>query len=429
MSLRLARCFGLVALVALPVFADTAPRQLASWEEAVELFGKQSTDVQIAAEEVVRAAGRRRVALGALLPNVSGSALASFSLLPAPAGEETTAALFGAAPYQTLGLVAQLAVIDVRAWNGLATAIDAEKATKLSVSDARRLLLVNLAQSLLSAVAAERLAELNASGLADAQSRLNLSERAHAAGAATSLDLARLRQDVALAKSQVVTANETLRQARETLGLALGLDEAVTVAPGFQLDGLAARVPAACRAVAGLDDRPDVQAALARFEVAHRGVLDVKSQFLPSLAVRSTAQAFFLSGQAIPIWNLQAVLTVPIFDGGIRYGQLRDAKAQEKQAEARHVAAVRQARVELERARRGIEVATDSRTQAEEALTQAVLTETLTRKAWDAGIGTSLELVTAASSVRAQRLTLALKDYDLLRARVVALFALSECSP
>ncbi|MGV3620506.1 MAG: TolC family protein, partial [Archangium sp.] len=90
---------------------------------------------------------------------------------------------------------------------------------------------------------------------------------------------------------------------------------------------------------------------------------------------------------------------------------------------------VRRARVELDRARRAIDVATDTRAHAEEALKQAELTDTLIKKAWDNGAGTSLELVTAASALRAQRLQLALRDYDVLRARVVALFALSECTP
>ncbi|MBL8912193.1 MAG: TolC family protein, partial [Archangium sp.] len=136
-----------------------------------------------------------------------------------------------------------------------------------------------------------------------------------------------------------------------------------------------------------------------------------------------------LPGMAIPIWNLQAVLTVPIWDGGARYGALRDAEAQERQAEARKIAARRQGQVDVERARRGVEVAQRSRELAGAALEHATRTETLTRKAFDAGLGTSLELVTAASSLRAQQLNVALKDYDVLRARVVALFSLAECTP
>lgn len=407
-----------------------AEQQLSSWEEALKLFHERSTDLRIAAAEVVRAAGRRRQALGVLLPQASGQALASFSLLPTPAGEQgTTAALFGAAPYQTVGLVASLAVIEPRGWNALALAYDAEDATRLAVGDAKRLLMLNLAQALLSAVTAERLAELNRVGLRDALSRLALAERSSRAGASTDLDLGRTRQDAELQRAQVVSADETLRQSREALGLALGVDVPVSVRPDFKLDGLADQVLGPCRVIAGLDQRSDVLAAKARVEVAHRGVLDVKSQFLPSVAVRSQAQAFVIPGTGVfPIWNLQAVLTVPIWDGGSRYGALKDAHAQEAQAEARREAAERAGRIDVERARRGVQVALKSRELAQKALTESERIDALTRKAFDAGIGTSLELVTAASQLRQQQLALALKDYDVLRARVVALFALADCS-
>jgi outer membrane protein TolC len=120
---------------------------------------------------------------------------------------------------------------------------------------------------------------------------------------------------------------------------------------------------------------------------------------------------------------------VPIWDGGGRYGALRDAKAQREQASAQRDATERRGRLDLGKARRGVEVAQHARALAAAALEQATRTDALTRKAWDAGLGTSLELVTAATSLRAQQLSLALKDYDVLRARVVALFTLADCSP
>jgi outer membrane protein TolC len=406
-----------------------AERQLSAWSDAMALFHQRSTDLRIAADDVVRAQGRRRIALGNLLPTIVGSGLASFSLLPAPAGgDETTSALFGAANYQALTLAGQLAIIDARAWNGLAQAIDAQRATELSSSDARRLLTLNLAQALLTVVASERVAELNRVGLRDALDRLDLAERSNRAGANTELDLGRLRQDSQLARAQVVSGDEALRQAREALALALGVDGAVGVRPDFHLDGLADQLNGSCRAVAKLEQRPDQLAAAARVDVAHRGVLDVQAQFLPSLALRTNAQLYLFPGQGVfPVWNLQAVLTVPFWDGGSRYGALRDAHAQQAQAEARAEGQARAARVEVERARRGISVAEQARQIALAAAQEAAHTDALTRKAFDAGLGTSLELVTAASALRQQQLTLALREYDVLRARVVALFALAEC--
>lgn len=406
-----------------------AERQLSSWAEALTLWRQSSTDVRVAVAETVRAQGRHRQALGLLLPSMTGSGLASFSLLPAPAGgDATTSALFGAAPYQALSLVAQLAVIDARSWNAVALASDAERAAQLTLSEARRLLLLNLAQSLLSVVTAERLAELNRVGLRDALDRLQLADRSNRAGASTEIDLGRLRQDTEVARAQVITGDETLQQARETLALALGVEGAVGVRPDFQLNGLADQLSTSCHVVSELSARPDQLAANARVEVAQRGVFDVKAQFLPSVALRSTAQVFIFPGSGIfPIWNLQAVLTVPIWDGGARYGALKDAHAQQTQAEARALGAARQGKVDVERAKRGITVAEKSRSIAAAAFEQSSKTDSLTRRAFDAGLGTSLELVTAASSLRQQQLNLALREYDVIRARVVALFALADC--
>ena len=406
-----------------------AERQLASWDDALTLWRENSTDLRIAAAETLRAHGRRRVSLGALLPSISGSALASFSLLPAPeGGDATTSALFGAAPYQAATLVAQLAVIDARSWNALAAAIDSEKAVDLSVADARRLLLLSLAQGLLSVVTSERVAELNRVGLRDALDRLHLAERSNRAGANTEIDLGRLRQDTEAARAQVVSGDEALRQSREALALALGVDGAVGVRPDFQLNGLADQLNGSCHAVSSLEQRPDQLAAKARVDVAQRSVLDVKAQFLPCVGLRSTAQLFIYPGQGVfPIWNLQAVLTVPIWDGGSRYGALRDAHAQVSQAQARAVGAQRSGRVDVERAKRGVAVAQKARDIASASFEQAAKTDALTRRAFDAGLGTSLELVTAASSLRQQQLNLALREYDVIRAQVIALFALADC--
>ena len=406
-----------------------APRELGSWEEAVQLFSQRSTDLRIAAAEVVRARGLRRQAIGALLPQASGNALASFSLISPPEGiDPAQAALYGVGAYQTVGLVASLAVIDVRAWNQVAQAMDGVKATRLSLEDSRRLLLLNLAQLLLNTVAAENLADLNRVGLRDSLERLALTEKATRAGASTEIDLGRTRQDAEVARAQVVSGDEQVRQAREALGFALAVDQPVSVRSDFQLNGLADRVLGQCRAIAGLDERPDVKAAKAREEIAHRGVLDVKAQFLPTIGIRTNAQAFVFAGGAIPIWNFQAVLTVPIWDGGSRYGALSAAHALEAEAAARSEAVERTGRIDIERTRRGIEVATRSRDIAQKALTQAERIDALTRRAYDAGLGTSLELVTAASQLRQSQLTLALREYDVLRARVVALFALAECA-
>ena len=95
-----------------------------------------------------------------------------------------------------------------------------------------------------------------------------------------------------------------------------GVEEPVGVSPAFSLDGLAGQVPAKCRAVADLDARPDVRAAKQSMNVAHRGVFDVSSQFIPTLAVRMNTQAFIISsGKGGPA-DSTMFLTLYLYDQG-----------------------------------------------------------------------------------------------------------------
>ena len=139
----------------------------------------------------------------------------------------------------------------------------------------------------------------------------------------------------------------------------------------------------------------------------------------------------FLTFDLLPGQNRDPLREVMrrFWDGGGRYGALRDANAAAEQAEARRQATERAGHVDVARTRRQVEVADQSRALAQKALEQAEKVDALTRKAFDAGLGTSLELVTAASALRQQQLNLALREYDVLRARVVALFALADCPP
>jgi hypothetical protein len=51
----------------------------------------------------------------------------------------------------------------------------------------------------------------------------------------------------------------------------------------------------------------------------------------------------------------------------------------------------------------------------------------LTRAAYVEGRGTSLELVAAAQTLRETEIQLALRDFELVRARVLAVLTLATC--
>lgn len=413
--------------------------QIGSWDDALKHVRARSTDLRIAAEEVARAEAQSRVALAGALPSLNGQASFTHNLIT----NETVQVVRGAGPsgigtqsvktpypdYLTASLTAVQPVLALRSWYAIGTADRNEDLARLSLEDTKRIIALDVANAIVGVVTAERISELNRVGLQNALTRLELTTRKTALGSGTGLDVIRGRQDVETARATLVTGDEALRQAREALGLALGLPEQVGVPPNVDLNGLEASARASCKASSSIDERPDVAALHGRVELSHRMVNDVKYQFAPTIDVRSSVNTSTIDSGAAPstTWNVQAVLTVPIWEGGVRYGNLRDTKAQELIAVQQLEAGRRQATVQVEQARRAVGVAEERRRVATQARDLAAENDRLTRAAYLEGRGTSLELVTAAQVLREAEIQLALREFDLVKARVLAVIALASC--
>jgi outer membrane protein TolC len=113
--------------------------------------------------------------------------------------------------------------------------------------------------------------------------------------------------------------------------------------------------------------------------------------------------------------------------GAWRYGQLREAKAEKDEAEQNLVAARRAVIIQIEQARRAVLVAADSRRVAVDAETHAREVDRMTQVGFLTGQGTSLDLVVSAAALRQAQISRALRDFDLVRARIDALLALADC--
>lgn len=423
-----------------PALAPVARARLevATWEEALRHVRARSTDLRIAVEDVTRAEAQQRVALAGALPSLNGTGTFTHNNITnqgaqfagfGPTGPITRPVETPFPNFLTASLVFVQPVVALRAWNAIGTTATAKDAALLSIEDAKRVIALNVANAIVGVVTAERVAELNRAGLRNALQRLDLTTRKTALGGGTGLDVLRARQDVEVARATLVTGDESVRQAREALGLALGLPEQVGVPPTVDISGLEQAAKAACRPAENVEQRPDVAALRTRTEVAARTVRDVKYQFAPTVNFQSTLGTTTLDTGAAPntTWNVQAVLSVPFWEGGARYGNLRDAQAQERQALERLEAQRRKATIEITQARRSVSVATESTRVATTARDLAAETDRLTRAAYLEGRGTSLELVTAAQALRQSEIQLALREFELVKARVLAVLSLASC--
>jgi outer membrane protein TolC len=411
--------------------------EIASWDEALKHVRARSTDLRIAAQEIARAEAQSRIAIAGALMTINGQGTYTHNLITnetlQPVRSGATLAFQSVntpfPDFMNASIVASQPVLALRAWYAIGTADRNENVAHLTLEDTKRQIALNVANAIVGVVTAERVAELNRLGLRNALTRLELAIRRSTLGSGTGLDVVRARQDVETARATLVAGDESLRQAREALGLALGLPEQVGVPPNVDLNGLEASARASCKPVRNVDERPDIAALNERAAVAHRLVNDVKLQFAPTIDVRSAVATTTVDTGAAPntTWNVQAVLTVPIWDGGTRYGNMRDTRAQEAIAGEKLEAARRQAAIQVTQAQRGVGVADDRRRVAAQARDLAAENDRLTRTAYLEGRGTSLELVAAAQALREAEIQLAVREFELVKARVLAILSLASC--
>ena len=415
--------------------AVPAKRMIGSWQDAVQLVRARSTDLATAYAEIRRAEAQTRTALASVLPTINAQATAPHQFIT----RSTTTFVTGGGTrtvdtpqgdYINAGVSLSQSIINVQAWHSIGTAKQGEKAQELSAEDVDRVITLQVATSIVAVVASERVAELNRVGLRSALERRDLTSRKKGRGVATGLDVVRADQDVSSARATLVTGDESLRKAREALGLAVGIPDQVGVPAGLKLDEVVASAEHTCPRVGTLAERADIAAQQKRIEIAERNVHNVELGFLPTLGATSNYATSTLNNGSGPpsTWNISAVLSVPIWDGGARYGALRSNRALRDEAGYALEAATRTATVQIEQARRSIEVAEASRDVAQQTRDLAAEVDQLTQVGYRAGQGTSLELVIAAAALRQADISLALREFDVVSARLDALFALARCA-
>jgi outer membrane protein, multidrug efflux system len=417
-----------------------APRRIGSWDEALALIRTQSPEYLSDYQRIVRAQAQTRIALAAVLPVINGQATYTHQFITTTL--EFPAGLSGGAPQtllftpivtpapEVVGVGATLAwsIVNPRGIFAVGTAKRNVEVSRLSFEETRRQVAVAVVGAMLATLAEQRVAELNRVGLRAALERLALTQSRLQFGQGRALDVDRAQQDVAAARGVLIGGDESLKQSREALGVALGSTAPVAASEDLDLESFEAAVATTCRLNEDIERRPDVAAARVRLEVAERSVTDAKLIFSPSLSV--AAQAGHNSAATLAprdYVTVQGVLNVPLYDGGVRYGALRDSRAALEQARQALVGARLNAVVAAAQAERSTSVLQATRDVARQQRDLAHRIDERTRNGYANGLGTSLDLVTSAQSLRQADINLALLEFQVGQARANAVLANAEC--
>ncbi|MFO0759261.1 MAG: TolC family protein [Byssovorax sp.] len=403
-----------------------APHMLGGWKDALSMINSRSIDLLIAQQDVLRNEGAYQQALSGALPLITGNATISQNLI------SSTNPFTGATnntPVATTQITASQPIFALQTWYNVKTADLNTRAAKLTVEDKRRLVLSQVAAAIISVFTAERIAEINRVSLRNALQHQSLAERKSRLGDGTRLDVLRAQQDATTTRATLIAGDESLRKAREVLGLALGEPDGYGVPPTISLNEMAQAISSTC-SPGTLDQRADIAAARTAVDAASRGVTASRLAYIPTAQVSSTLQASSdtLSSGKNVAWSIQGVLTVPIWDGNLKAGAVRIARASEEQAKLKLELARRGATLDVQQAMRAVSVAEQARIVSEQNRDLAREAARLAERAFAAGAATSFDLVDASRQERAAELDLTVKEFNLIQAKVTAMLTTANCT-
>ena len=398
------------------------PHVLKTWQEAVSWIRRASTNVRTAEARIRQAEAEARQALAPALPQLEGHGQTFYNIL-----NRSSNPLFNppSVTYSGGGSIT-LPLLNAAAWYNHGTARDAVDSARLSALDVERREVALVANSIVTVITAERLAEVSRVSLQSALSTLDLNRRRAELGASSSVDVLRAEQEASISRAQVVSADENLRRAREALGLALGTNEAWGIAPDIQLDALMSDAQKTCSVNKDVQQRTDIRAAQASLKVSERRVKGVDYEYLPTIHAISNLEGNKSFNETL-VWNVGAQLSWLIYDGGLRGATSRVRQAETDTAREQLTATTRQASVEVTQAVRSVKVAEANLTIASKTRDISAETARLARVAFLNRSGTRFDLVDTARRLREAELDLAIKEFEVLRAQIAALLSLATC--
>jgi outer membrane protein TolC len=416
-----------------PMLATVAspPHVLGDWREALRLVRTRSTSLRAAEIQVTQARVQAQITANRYHPTVRATGTVNHPLL----SPGTTAATFGNFQnFQTTwrGTVSlRQPIVNLQAWHDAGTTELTIKAAQLSHQDAERRVLAGVADSIVSVVTAERLAEVSRVGLRGALSTLDLTQRRARLGAASAVDVLRAEQEVTLLRQQIVTSDENLQRAREALGMALGYPEPWGVSNNIRLVELASDAARVCQTVSDVGQRADVLALKKQQQVAERNVQSADYLLAPTLDFTSDytyAQPTFPADAKPMQWSIGALLTIPIYDGGTRGAQRWQSQTSAFDSQNQITQRTREATLEARQALRSVEVAQRNHEVSLQSQRLAKEVARLAQLSFVNGRGTSFELVDAARRYQEAELDLAVKEFNLVRAELTAQLAQANCT-
>lgn len=387
-----------------------------SLAEAIQQALVRNPSAQVAYAEVRRADALIEQARSASLPLLVGTA--TYARLDS----DRTLNDRVIASANQLSATATLSVplVAPKPWAQWSHAVDNLDAQRATASEVRRAVAVAVGRAYLTVVAQKRVLDAAEHARDAAKGHFDFAHQRLAGGVGNRIDEVRAQQELAADEANVEQQRVGLARAREALGVVVGAQGPIDARePNLQV---AAEPQAAMR---DAERRTDVVAAGAHVQAAERVVRDDWTDYAPYLT--GVAMPFYQNPPSLVMpltgWQAQLVLTLPLYDGGLRYGQWKERDELRSEARANLDATLRQARSDVRTAFEELRGADAALAKAREAADLAHRALDLAELAYRAGATTNIEVIDAERRARDAETAAAVAEDGARQARLDLLAA------
>jgi outer membrane protein TolC len=405
-------------VTATPARGDGSARM--TLDQAVARALDRNPTVAIALAEIDRADALLRQARAPSLPTLIGTG--SYTRLDS---NRRVGALVTASENQVAAnLLLNVPLVAPVAWAQAWHAADNRHIAEVSAIDVRRQLATVVARAYLTVMAQHRVITANENARHTAQAHYDYAHTRLLGGIGRSIDEVRAEQELRTNEVQVEGAYAALVHAKEALGVLVAADGAID-----SVDDVAFAQPQSLGAALtdARTQRSDVKALETRLGATERLAKDDWVYYAPILS--AVGEPFYQHGlQPQRGWQAQLILTLPLYDGGLRTGIARERDALVVESRASLESLLRQAQSD-------VRAAFDAMVHADKALVAARAAADLARRALElanvayrGGATTNLEVIDAARASHAAD-TSAAQAEDLARQARLDLLAASGRFP
>jgi outer membrane protein TolC len=393
------------------------PAPTMTFEEAIRQSVLRNASAQVANFEIQRFEAVARQTRAGWLPTFTANG--TFAVLDND--RRFSGRVFASQSQLSANLTLNVPIIAPQQWAASSRASDQIDIARASRADVARTVAITVAKAYLLVVSQKRVLEVSRSARVTALAHYEFSRTRFVGGLGNKVDVVRAAQELAADDGIVEQARVSVVRAREALGTLIGAQTPVdAVEPAL------AGAPTQEAALTEVESqRTDVQAQKNRMQAAKHSSSLNYTEYLPYL--NAIAQPFYQHPASIVTpttgWQAQLVLSIPLYDGGARYGRAAERAVVSNEVEATLDGLLRQARSEVRTAFSAVmstEATLSSNRRAARLAEQALQ---LAMLAYRAGATGNLEVIDAERRARDASIQVAAAEDALRQARLDLLAA------